>query len=166
MSVVRSPGVRFSLRWRLPLLLSGLIVIVLAEVLTAAYYQVERTLLAAGHERAHGAADQLAGLFAQSVQQRFNEVRAVAADAAVRQYLLSPTLHNRRPAEERLRSLALTGRQTSPYLESVSADPWGTRYVNQRNVQGGLTGVVISAGPNGIIETPFQMMALRPVAIM
>jgi len=46
-----------------------------------------------------------------------------------------------------------------PYLEAgVGADPWGHRYaVNVKFLKGGsFDTFVVSAGPNGIIETPFQ----------
>lgn len=46
-----------------------------------------------------------------------------------------------------------------PYLEAgVGADPWGHRYaVNVKFLKGGSSDTfVISAGPNGILETPFQ----------
>lgn len=60
------------------------------------------------------------------------------------------------------------GRWRGPYLtEGVSADPWGSAYVV--NVGSSLPGgflnankaaiYVISAGPNGIIETPFHQLA-------
>jgi type II secretory pathway pseudopilin PulG len=46
-----------------------------------------------------------------------------------------------------------------PYLESgVATDPWGHRYaVNVKFLKGSsFDTFVVSAGPNGIIETPFQ----------
>jgi type II secretory pathway pseudopilin PulG len=46
-----------------------------------------------------------------------------------------------------------------PYLEAgVGADPWGHRYaVNVKFLKGGAFDTfVVSAGPNGIIETPFE----------
>ena len=46
-----------------------------------------------------------------------------------------------------------------PYLESgVATDPWGHRYaVNVKFLKGGpFDTFVVSAGPNGILETPFQ----------
>lgn len=46
-----------------------------------------------------------------------------------------------------------------PYLETgVGADPWGHRYaVNVKYLKGGAFDTfVVSAGPNGIVETPFQ----------
>jgi len=47
-----------------------------------------------------------------------------------------------------------------PYLETgVGADPWGHRYaVNVKHLSGGgaFDTFVVSAGPNGILETPFQ----------
>jgi type II secretory pathway pseudopilin PulG len=46
-----------------------------------------------------------------------------------------------------------------PYLDAgVGADPWGHRYaVNVKFLKGGAFDTfVVSAGPNGIVETPFQ----------
>jgi hypothetical protein len=51
-----------SLRLRLPLLISVLLVAVVTTFLWAAYREVEATLIHAGGERAKGAADQVAHL--------------------------------------------------------------------------------------------------------
>jgi hypothetical protein len=53
-----------------------------------------------------------------------------------------------------------------PYVQAgVGPDPWGHRYaVNVKwlaSAKGSDT-IVISAGPNGIIETPFQVDGVRP----
>jgi cytochrome c-type biogenesis protein CcmH/NrfG len=54
------PSARYSLRWRLPLLVSSLIVGVLGVFVWAAYREVEQTLVSAGADRAQGGADPLA----------------------------------------------------------------------------------------------------------
>ena len=52
-----------------------------------------------------------------------------------------------------------------PYMESLSADPWGSRYAaNVGFFQGAASGravFVVSPGPNRLIETPFEMVGLR-----
>lgn len=55
-------------------------------------------------------------------------------------------------------------RWRGPYLEGLSADPWGWRYaVNVGLIPGtaGMAVFVISPGPNGSIETPFEMVGLK-----
>src|SRR5437667_9485002 len=59
-----------TLRLRLPVLISTLIVVMLITFLWAAYKEVERTLTQAGGGRAQVTADQVAGILAQSAQQR------------------------------------------------------------------------------------------------
>ncbi len=52
-----------------------------------------------------------------------------------------------------------------PYLEAgIGADPWGHRYaVNVKALAGGGSStVVLSAGPNGLIETAFQSPVIVP----
>ncbi|MEI6669460.1 MAG: hypothetical protein WCP29_15020 [Acidobacteriota bacterium] len=52
-----------------------------------------------------------------------------------------------------------------PYLESgIGPDPWGRRYaINIRTLSTGAScTVVISAGPNGLIETPFEGVVIVP----
>src|SRR5437667_3509819 len=100
---------RYSLRWRLPLLISSLIVVVLATFLWAAYREVERNLTLAAGARALGAADQLALLMAQSTQQRLAEVRRAANLPVVRRCLERPSDESCATARASLSSLAGTG---------------------------------------------------------
>jgi len=100
-----------SLRWRLPALVTGLIVAVLLVFLLAAFFLVRTSLLRAGHERAHGAADQLANLFAQSAQQRLADLRVAGADGTIKRFLQDQDEANRRAALDRLRKLATSGSQ-------------------------------------------------------
>jgi PAS domain S-box-containing protein len=94
-----------SLRWRLPLLIAAVIVAVVSTFLGFAYREVEANLLETAGARARGAADQIAGLLAQSTQQRLNELQQAAAHAAVREYLLHPTEEGERAARARLSAL-------------------------------------------------------------
>lgn len=55
-------------------------------------------------------------------------------------------------------------RWRGPYVDSMSADPWGFRYAVNVGLLGGRDGqavLVLSAGPNGLVETPFAMVGLR-----
>jgi two-component system cell cycle sensor histidine kinase/response regulator CckA len=100
-----------ALRWRLPVLVSGLIALVVTTFLWAAYRQIEGTLLRTGGGRALAAAEQMAALLARSTQQRFDEVGRAAADAAVQECLEAPTDATRQPARERLALLSASGQQ-------------------------------------------------------
>ncbi|HXH24981.1 MAG TPA: hypothetical protein VNI78_07010 [Vicinamibacterales bacterium] len=51
-------------------------------------------------------------------------------------------------------------RWRGPYMESVSPDPWGSRYALNAAFLApgsGAPAVVLSAGPNRIVETPFRL---------
>jgi hypothetical protein len=57
------------------------------------------------------------------------------------------------------------GRWRGPYFEGLSPDPWGCRYAANTGMLGnrdGLMTIVVSAGPNCIVETPFRMTRLVP----
>ena len=77
------PSARYSLRWRLPLLVSSLVAGVLALFVWAAHREVEQTLIASGAERAQAAADQLAALLAEPTRHRLAAYETLAADPAV-----------------------------------------------------------------------------------
>ena len=94
-----------SLRWRLPLLMAAVIIVVVGTFLGLAFREVQSSLLMAAGARAHGAADQLASLLAQSTQQRLLEIRTVASDGSVRDYLQHPTDDAKRMAQARLSKL-------------------------------------------------------------
>jgi signal transduction histidine kinase len=80
-----------SLRLRLPLLISTIIVVVLGLFLWTTNRALERTLVQAGSDRARAAADQVASLLSQSTARSVTEARRIAGDAAVRQYLDAPS---------------------------------------------------------------------------
>ena len=81
---------RYSLRWRLPLVMAAVIGFVIAAFLAVAYREVKANLVEAAGTRAQATADQLAGLFAQSTQQRLNEIQRIAAHATVRRLFEQP----------------------------------------------------------------------------
>jgi signal transduction histidine kinase len=77
----------FSLRWRLPLLISALIFLVLAAYLGVTYREVTRLQIESAGARSQLAADQLARLLAQSTPQRLREAQRIAENPDVRQCL-------------------------------------------------------------------------------
>ena len=98
-----------SLRWRLPLLISALILAMLTTFLLMAYRQVEGTFERGAGERAQTAADQLANLFIRSTQQGLEGLGRAATDPVVRRYLQQPNDVTRDEARKRLAVLAPIG---------------------------------------------------------
>ena len=101
--------VRYSLRLRLPLLMSVLLVVVVTTCLWAAYREVEATLVGTAGDRAKGAAAQVANLIGRSTQSGMDNLRRIAMDADVRRYLHTPTEDTRDVTRARLASLATSG---------------------------------------------------------
>jgi signal transduction histidine kinase len=97
---------RHSLRWRLPLLVCGVVAVVLATFLWAAFLRVQTTLLRAAGERAQVAADQVAGLL--DGQRSVDQLGQLGADPALRRFLELRTDETRQAARARLSALAGT----------------------------------------------------------
>ncbi len=97
---------RGSLRWRMPLLISALLLTVLATFLWAAYRRVEATLVRAAGERAQAAADQVASLL--NAEGSVEQIRQLSADPDLRRFLLQTRTDNAREAAYR-RLLVLAG---------------------------------------------------------
>jgi PAS domain S-box-containing protein len=93
---------RYSLRWRLPLIMAASLGLVIAAFLAVAYQEVKGKLVQAAGTRAQATADQLAGLFAQSTQQRLNELQRIAAHATIRKLLEHPDEETRDAASRHL----------------------------------------------------------------
>jgi PAS domain S-box-containing protein len=100
---------RHSLRVRLPLLISTLLVAVVATFLWTAYQEMEAMLVSAGSDRAKGAAGQVASLLERPSQAWMENLHRVAADAEVRRYLQNPTNRGREAARASLALLVTTG---------------------------------------------------------
>ena len=96
---------RNSLRLRVPLFIAAVIIVVVGTFLAVAYREVEVSLVEAAGLRAQGAADQLAGVLAQTTQTRLGEIRHVATHAAVRACLQHPTDDSRDAARTQLATL-------------------------------------------------------------
>jgi PAS domain S-box-containing protein len=118
---------RYSLRWRLPLLIAALIILIVGTFLAVAYREVRGNLLAAAAARSQATADQLAGLMAQAAQQRLADMRRAAGQPSVRHLLESPSPETREAARASLSKLALNGAQLievwSPAGERMLAIP-------------------------------------------
>ena len=99
-----------SLRVRLPLTVSLLIVAVLATFLASAYRQVGNTLVDAAGLRLQNSADQIASLL-NNPNQRGAEARRIATSPAFRAYLQAPGEETRPAAEAFLATLS-NNRQT------------------------------------------------------
>ncbi len=100
-----------SLRWRLPLLITGLIALVVATFLAVAYREVQADLRHAASARAVAAANQVGGLFGQSSLQRLSEFRRLASDPVFLRLLDEPTDPMRQAARDRLAAFPNTGPQ-------------------------------------------------------
>jgi PAS domain S-box-containing protein len=90
---------RHSLRWRLPILVSALVAVLLAIFLWTVYRELRRELVETAGERAQFAADQVGELLGTATRQRLAELRAAGDSAAVRQHLAAPSAQ-RLPAVE------------------------------------------------------------------
>jgi len=100
-----TPGVtpaRYSLRWRLPLIIAASLGVVIAGFLAVAYQEVRGKLLQAAGTRAQATADQLAGLFAQSTQQRLAELQRLSNHTTIRDLLAHPDDEHRDAARSHL----------------------------------------------------------------
>jgi signal transduction histidine kinase len=106
----RTPA-RYSLRWRLPLVMAASMGFVIAAFVAVAYREVRANLLQAAGIRAQATADQLAGLFAQSTQQRLNELQKFASHARMRQLFDRPDSEARDAARAHLGQVRSPGPQ-------------------------------------------------------
>jgi PAS domain S-box-containing protein len=109
---------RQSLRWRLPFLISGLVALVLAMFLWAAYRSVEATLVRTAGERAQGAADQVARLL--DGQRATEQLRQLSIDPDLRHFLETRTDEARETARARLSPLANTSRRIEVWDDAGS----------------------------------------------
>jgi signal transduction histidine kinase len=97
----------YSLRLRLPLIMSALTAAVLTTFLWVAYRQVEGALGRAGGARAQSAADQLALMLTQMAQQRIADLQRAARSAPILAYMQDPNETTAAAARQRLLPLTL-----------------------------------------------------------
>src|SRR5260221_14679354 len=91
-----------SLRLRLPLLITALLIVVVSTFLWVTYREGEVTLVRAGGGRATSAAGQVANLIERSARAAMENLRRAAAEPAVRQNLPNPRADTRDAARTRL----------------------------------------------------------------
>ncbi len=111
-----SPGppraARWPIRWRLPLLICGLLLVSVATFAVIAYVDLQRALLETAHARLQNLAGQIVGLRQISVQQRLDEIRRLAARPAVRALLDHQDDETRAAARADLEAFWKTSQQT------------------------------------------------------
>ena len=93
---------RYSLRWRLPVVMAASTGLVIAAVVAVGYREVKANLIQAAGIRAQATADQLAGLFVQMTQQRMNELQRIANHPSLRQLFEHPDNDTRDAARAHL----------------------------------------------------------------
>ena len=96
---------RFSLRWRLSLLVSAVLMFVVAALVGLAHREVESALERVGRVRLQAVADQLMALLAQSTKQRLDEARRIANLPELNRYLAKPDEASRQQAADAIRRL-------------------------------------------------------------
>lgn len=105
-----------SLEYRLPLLISALLVTLVTIGAVLAYQEVRRLAVVAATERLERVSTQLAELTAQSTTQRLEQMREIAASSAVRSVLSTGRMTAE--AEAALEELRVTG-------DSLPLELWG-----------------------------------------
>lgn len=143
---------RDSLRVRLPLFISGLILLVLMMFLWVAYREVEQALVRNGGVRAQTAADHLASLLAQSAQQRLADVGRAAASASVRRVFHERTEAELAAAQQRLTTLTAAGQ---PPVEVWDAAGQRVLEVSGPAAAADTTALPPSTAPSSIGLSPF-----------
>jgi PAS domain S-box-containing protein len=94
-----------SLRWRLPIGIAAVMVVMVGTFLAVAFREVRGNLVQAAGVRVEGAANRLAILLALSTRQRIDELKRAAADEAVRAYLQQSDEASREVVGQHLRGL-------------------------------------------------------------
>jgi signal transduction histidine kinase len=85
-----SPSLRWPIRWRLPLLICGLLLATVAAFASVTYWYLEQALLDATHQRLQNVARQMGSLLSTSAQQRLDEARRLAATPEIAALLVAP----------------------------------------------------------------------------
>ena len=83
-----------SIRYRLPLLICGLVLGVIILYGGAAYREARRAALAASHHRLTDVTGRLSALLATAMQRSHNTGRQLSAHAGINAYLRDPTPEN------------------------------------------------------------------------
>lgn len=94
----RSPSFSISIKYRLPLMMAGLLIGMIAVYTLAAYRGVKESALEVGRERLRNVTRQLASLSQQSTAVLLGKTLTAANDPAIRAFLQSPSAITRSPA--------------------------------------------------------------------
>ncbi|HWF87157.1 MAG TPA: ATP-binding protein [Vicinamibacterales bacterium] len=100
---------RDSLRWQLPVIISLMIVVVLGTFLWMTRRALEQTLLRASGERAENAAEQIATLMTQSVAKGLVDIKRIADNDAVLQFMSQRSDDNAARVRATLQPLTAVG---------------------------------------------------------
>jgi signal transduction histidine kinase len=84
-----SPSLRWPIRWRLPLLICGLLLATVAAFASVTYWYLSRALLDATHQRLQNVSRQMASLLSSSAQQRLDEARKLAGTPEISALLVA-----------------------------------------------------------------------------
>lgn len=106
-----------SIQQRLPLLICVLLLSVIIAGGVVSYFQVRNDSLKAGSERLHSSSEQLTALLAQSSQTLTTNLRNVASQPAVRDFVLAP----QEPKDSILTALRATQDTTTVYTEVLDS---------------------------------------------
>jgi signal transduction histidine kinase len=124
-----SPSLRWPIRWRLPLLICGLLLATVAAFGSVTYWYLERTLLDATHQRLQNVGRQMASLLSTSAQQRLEEARRLATRPEIVALLAVPEPDPgvRQAAEAAINAFLKSSPQTvGVEVWRDSADPGGS----------------------------------------
>ena len=116
-----TPHRRLSLKQKLPLLICGLVLGVVALDSAASYGAVRTASLAVGRERLRSVSDQIAGLLAVSATKTDSVLRVAAADSSVVRFLESPSEGNKAAAMTYMR------RPSASSSQRISVELWNAK---------------------------------------
>ncbi len=146
-----TPPRRLSLKQKLPLLICGLVLGVVALDSAASYGSVRTASLAVGRERLRSVSDQIAELLAVSATKTDSVLRVAAADNAVVRFLESPSERNKAAAMTYMR------RPSASSSQRLSVELWNAKRELALTTAPGVTALhgpatlefdVASAGPH------------------
>jgi signal transduction histidine kinase len=146
---------RGSIRVRLPLLMAGLLTASVAAFAALAYYEVERSFIAASRERVQGVARQLAQLLGQSVQPRLDEARRLASRPGLRAAVRSTDPVARASALDAAHADVAAFLKANP--QTVAVDVWDANGERVLGVPG-------PPSPNAPAIPPAVAVTARPTA--
>lgn len=131
-----------SIEYKLPLIISALLLVVIAALAGGAYREMRRLALLAARERLAGLAEQLATSFADGARRRITALNAAAARPALSAYLSSGSPGARAAAMRELALLLADTQVVAARLRSAAGVP-----VLAAGDTAGLAALLPAAGP-------------------